>query len=86
MDLDNIGKSIAPTLRRGQFIRFEGVGIRLQSDGGIGVAEPFRNSWNRYALTEQLTGMTVPERIQTDVRQPAFAVISATLELIWPGL
>ena len=44
------------------------------------MTKPLRNSWDR------LTGMTVPERVQTDAMQAAFAVISQTLELIWSGL
>jgi len=69
VQLNNICEGIVPTLCRGQFIRFEGVGVQLQSDGGIRVTEPFRNSWNRHALTEQLTGVGVPKAVQTDAAQ-----------------
>jgi hypothetical protein len=70
--LDNICECIVPSLCCGQFIRFEGVGIQFQSDGWIRVTEPLRNSWDRNALTEQLTCVSMPKRVQANSTQARF--------------
>jgi hypothetical protein len=72
MCLYNFCKAVIPTLRGSEFIRFESMGIQPQRNAGIRVTEPLRDGRDRYALAEQLTGVHVSQRMQTDARQARF--------------